>query len=244
LQSLQGLEVKIKRRVFMHKLNPNIYHGLSSESTLGDMARHLQSLLPVEIPVNYPIKPMFTNIEIEENIRNGMVALLDFMRLFYGLLAEISKQYDKPKPQSRLGKTPSIAVDFPFIYHARSILLNIGYNSKLNDNVLSFCGIKTLNPIICCEGMEATTKISMPKLISCIGFLNDCGMYFEGLDFDTPSHCMADDRPIEVTYPDNPVVLVGLKIMAVAQRDLQWKTKDEVFLRCDYHALASDLRKR
>jgi len=228
----------------MQKLNPNICNGLSSESTLGDMARHLQSLLPVEIPASYPIKSMFINIEIEENIRNGMVALLDFMRLFYGLLAENSKQYDKPKPQSRLGKTPSIAVDFPFIYHTKSVLLNIGYHSKLNENVLSFSGIKTLNPIICCEGMEATTKISMPKLIACISFLNDCGMYFEGIDFDTHSHNMADDRFIEVTYPDNPDVLVGLKIMAIAQRDLQWKTKDEVFMHCDYRALASDLRRR
>jgi len=221
----------------MHKLNPSIYDGLLGESTLGDISRHLKNLLPVEMPVSYPINSMFTNIETEENIRNGMIGLLDFMRLFYSLLAENNEQYDKPKSQSRLGKTPSIAVDFPFIYHAKSILLNIGYHSRLSDNVLSFSGIKTLNPIICCEGMEATTKISIPKLIGCISFLNDCGMYFEGIDFETPNPCIADNNLIEVTYPDNPDVLVGLKIMAIAQRDLPWKTKDEVFLRCDYRAL-------
>jgi len=228
----------------MDKSNHNIYNGLSSESALGDMVQHLKSLLPIEIPASYPIKPMFTNIESEENIRNGMIALLDFMRLLYDLLAENNKQYDKPKSQSRLGKTPSIAVDFPFLYHTKSVLLNIGYHGRLNDNVLSFSGIKTLNPIICCEGMEATTKISTPKLINCIGFLSDCGMYFEGIDSDTSNPCLADDKLIEATYPDNPDVLVGLKIMAIAQRDLQWKTKDEVFLRCDYRALANDLGRR
>jgi len=228
----------------MNKSNPNIYDGLSRESTLGDMARHLKNLLPVAIPKNYPVKSMFTNIENEENIRNGIIALLDFMRLFYDLLAESSEQYDKPKSQSRLGKTPSIAVDFPFIYHAKSVLLNIGYHGNLDDNVLSFSGLKTLNSIICCEGMEATTKISKPKLINCISFLGDCGMYFEGIDFDMPNLCMADDRLIEVTYPDNPDVLVGLKVMAKVQRELQWKTKDEIFLRCDYRALASDLGRR
>jgi len=228
----------------MNKPSLNIYDGLSSESTLGDMSRHLKNLLPVEIPASYPIKSMFTNIAVEESIQSGIIALLDFMRLFYDLLAESSEQYDKPKSQSRLGKTPSIAVDFPFVYHAKSVLLNIGYHGNLNDNVLSFNGIKTLNPIICCEGMEATTKISKPKLINYINFLSDCGMYFEGIDFDIQNPCMADDRLIEVTYPDNPDVLVGLKVMAIAQRELQWKTKDEIFLRCDYRALASDLRRR
>jgi len=101
--------------------------------------------------------------------------------------------------------------------------------------------LKTLNAIICCEGMEAMTKLSVPKMMNCIRFLCDCGIYFEGIDLDTSKPCTASERLIEVTYPDNPDVLVGLKIMAVAQRDLRWKTKEEVFLRCDYRALSSDL---
>jgi len=222
----------------MNKLD--MYSGLSSESTLGDMARHLKSLLPADAPTNYFIKPMFTSIESEESIKSGMIALLDFMRLFYDLLAENSQQYDKPKAPSRLGKKPSIAVDFPFIYHIKSVLLNIGYHGILRGNALSFSGLKTLVTIICCEGMEATTKISTPKLMDYIQFLSDCGMCFEGINLDTPKPCMANERLIEVTYPDNTDVLVGLKIMAVAQRKLQWKTKDEVFLRCDYRALSSD----
>ena len=51
---------------------------------------------------------------------------------------------------------------------------------------------------------------------------------------------MADKKSIEVTYPDNPAMLIGLKIMSIAQRDLQWKTKDEIFLRCDYRALTHE----
>jgi len=225
----------------MDKHKPNLYDGLSNETTLGGMAQHLKSLLPAEIPANIHISHMFTGIESENNIRSGIIALLDFMRLFYDLLAENSRQYEKPKPPSRLGKTPSIAVDFPFIYHAKSVLLNIGYHGVLDSNMLSFSGLKTLSTIICCEGMEATTKISAPKVMNCIRFLSDCGFYFEGIDLDTPNPCVANDRLIDITYPDNPDVLVGLKIMSVAQRDLRWKTKDEVFLRCDYHALSLDL---
>jgi len=55
-------------------------------------------------------------------------------------------------------------------------------------------------------------------------------MYFEGLE---------QGALIEVTYPDNPAVLTGLKIMSVAQREIKWKTKDEVFLRCNYCALSN-----
>jgi len=214
------------------------------EKTLKDVAQHLRGQLPTELPASYPINPMFTCIESEENIKSGMIALLDFMQLFYDLLAENSQRYDKPKSPCRLGKKPSIAVDFPFIYHTKSVLLNIGYHGILNGNALSFSGLKTLATIICCEGMEATTKMSAPKLMDCIIFLSDCGMCFEGINLDTPKSCMANERLIEVTYPDNTDVLVGLRIMAVAQRNLQWKTKDEVFLRCDYRALSSDLKMR
>ena len=224
-----------------HRLGYN--NGLSKEKSLDEVALFFRSQLPSEIPTSYPISSMFTSIESEENIRKGVIALLDFMRLFYELLAENGEQYEKPKSLSRIGKMPSLAVDFPFIYHTKSVLLNIGYHGTLSGNALSFCGIKTLATIICCEGMEATTRISVPKLVECITFLNDCGMYFEGFNFDTPKPCTASERLIEVTYPDNPDILVGLKIMAVAQRDLRWKTKDEVFLRCDYRALSSDLKR-
>jgi len=228
----------------MSEYTPNINDSLSNVKTLRDMAQYLRSQLPAEIPADYLIRPMFTNIESEENIQKGIIALLDFMRLFYDMLAENSEQYDKPKSASRLGKNPSIAVDFPFIYHVKSVLLNIGYHGIPNSNVLSFCGLKTLATIICCEGMEAMTKISTPKLMNCIRFLSDCGMYFEGIDIDMPKSRLANEVLIEASYPDNPYVLIGLKIMAVAQRDLQWKTKDEVFLRCDYRALSSDLKRR
>jgi len=202
---------------------------LPPDATLKDMALHLKSQLPTNIPTNYPILPMFTNIATVGEIKRGITAFTDFMGLFYNLLAEDSQNYDKPRSLSRPGKPPSIAVDFPLIYHTKSVLLNIGYHGILSNNVLSFSNLKTINTIICCEGMEAETKISTPKLMTCISFLNDCGMDFEGLHNDTL---------IEVTYPDNPDVLLGIKIMATAQRDLKWKTKDEVFLRCDYHALS------
>jgi len=208
-------------------------------NTISDMARYLKSLLPAEIPVKYSIKPMFTSIESEENIRNGILALKDFMNLFYDLLIEGSESYEKSRSTND-NRNPSIAVDFPFIYHTRSVLLNIGYHSALNGDALIFSGLKTLAPIICCEGMEATTKISVPKLMGCLRFLNECGMYFEGFDLDAAKPDTAGERLIEVTYPDNPNLLTGLKIMAVAQRDLPWKTNDEIFLRCDYRALTMD----
>jgi len=209
--------------------------------TLGDMARYLQNLLPAEIPAGYSIKPMFTCIENEENIQNGILALKDFMTLFYDLLIEDSIKYEKPKSvNGNADRKPSLAVDFPFIYHVKSVLLNIGYHSILSDGVLTFSGLKTLATIICCEGMEATTRISTPKLMGCLRFLNECGMYFDGLNLDADKPNMAREKHVEVTYPDNPNVLTGLKIMAVAQRDLPWKTNDEIFLRCDYRALTND----
>jgi len=211
---------------------------MQNVKTFGDMARYLKNLMPVEIPADYSIKPMFINIESEENIRNGVLALRDFMSLFYDLLIEDSEKYEKPKSKNdKPDRNPSLAVDFPFIYHAKSVLLNIGYHSVLNGSTLTFSGLKTLTPIICCEGMEAMTKISAPRLMGCLRLLNECGMYFEGFDIDAVKSYMKNEILVEVTYPDNPAVLTGLKVMAVAQRELRWKTKDEIFLRCNYRAL-------
>jgi len=208
--------------------------------TFKDMAQYLKSLLPLEIPADYTISPMFTSIASEENIKNGIHALKDFMALFYGLLIEDSSKYEKPSTiDKKINRAPSLAVDFPFIYHTKSVLLNIGYHSVLSTDALIFSGLKTLTPIICCEGMEAMSKISVPKLMSCMRFFSECGMYFEGCCLDGVKPNMANETLIEVTYPDNPSFLTGLKIMSVAQRDLKWKTKDEVFLRCDYRALAN-----
>ena len=209
--------------------------------TFSDMARYFRNLLPAEIPINYAIKPMFTSIESEENIRNGVLALKEFMDLFYDLLIKDGKKYEKPKSlKVKPDRNTSYPVDFPFIYHIRSVLLNIGYHGKLNDGILIFYGLEKLSPIICCEGMQATTKISTPKIINCLRFLNECGIFFEGFDIDTEKSIMADKRPVEVTYLDNPSMLTGLKIMAIAQRDLQWKTKDEIFMRCDYRSLSNE----
>jgi len=223
-------------------MEKNSSTNLSKEKNLSDMAQYLKNLLPTEIPADYSIKPIFTNIEVEENIRNGILALKDFMSLFYGLLIEDSERYEKPKSTNdKTDRNPSLAVDFPFIYHVKSVLLNIGYHSVLNGGVLTLSGLKNLTPIICSEGMEASSKISVPKLMGCLNFLNECGMYFDGLELDDVKSYMAGERLVEITYPDNPAALTGLKIMAVAQRDILWKTNDEIFLRCDYRALSNDI---
>ena len=222
----------------MNKMKSVFENDFSTIKTLGDMAGYIKNLLPSEIPADYAIKPIFTSIEREVNIRNGILALKDFMNQLYDIIIEDGEKYDKPKPTFiPAGKKPSIPIDFPFIYHIKSVLLNIGYNSDLKDGVLTFSGLKTLTPIICCEGMPAMSKISAPKLLACLRFLNECGMYFEGLNLDAEKLNMASEVYIEVMYPDNPVLLTGLKIMSVAQRDLKWKTYDEIFLRCDYSAL-------
>ncbi|MCL1807396.1 MAG: hypothetical protein FWG31_06815 [Oscillospiraceae bacterium] len=206
---------------------------------LAGMARYLKNLLPSEIPAGYSVNPMFTKIESEETIRNGVFAFRGFIDQLYDLLIADGEQYEKPNAKN-LQRPPSLAVDTPFIYHVRSVLLNLGYHSRVSGDSLTFCGLKTLTPIICCEGMEATSKISAPRLMECLRFLSGCGIYFEGIDLDAAKPVITHDEWIEATYPDNPALLTGLKIMAVAQRDLRWKTNDEIFLRCDYRALSND----
>ncbi len=212
-------------------------------NTISDMARYIKNIIPPNIPETYTIKASFIHISGEENIRSGILAFRNFLYLICDRLIADGSVYDKPIKNSQNNVShPSLPVSFPFLNNVKSILFNIGYHGELleNDGVILLDDLKLLTSVIGVDGGQMKAKISVPKLLEALEFLTICGICFNGIDIDDQTLDITKGTSIEIAYPDNPVMLIGLKVMAIAQKDLYAKGNHDIFLRCDYRVLKED----
>ena len=200
------------------------------QKTLKDMAKFLQNLLPPEIPETFAVGAMFLDISDEYSIRKGTLAFRDFMFQLYSRLITEDVPFDKPKKETHaFTDNTSIAASYPFICNIAVILTNIGLHGMLNESrdaiILDNVQILTANNNI------SNMKIPAVRIIECLRFLTDCGICIDGIDFSANKPDLLTHQPLVISYPENSLMLTGLKVMAIAQRD--------VLLRCDYRALAN-----
>ena len=208
------------------------------QKTVKDMAAFLQNLLPPKIPKTYTVDPIFYAISDEESIRKGVSAFRDFMCRIYDRLITESDILDKPKKEAHaFSDNTSIAASYPFICNIAVILLNIGLHGALNDSgdALLLDNIQALTA----ENIISNTKIPDSRKIKCIQFLTDCGICFNGIDLSGKKPDMTPLGLAEISYPKNPAMLTGLKVMATAQKNLTTSTIQDILLRCDYRVLAN-----
>lgn len=198
---------------------------------LQDVARYLKEIMTPEINEVYTINPIFSNVSDEDSIREGVVALRAFLVRFYDVLYTKSDLYDNCKKVSHeYENRTTLSVYYPFLHHVSTILKNIGYQGIPVDNGLALaCGNTIFNG-----------KLSVTKNLECLRFLADCGICIDGMDINEKKQNLSNIKTIKVTYPDNPSMLIGLKVMAIAELDHRTLTNQDVFLRCDYRALKKD----
>ncbi len=210
------------------------------QHTISDMARYIKNIIPSNIPETYAIKEMFKQISTEENIRNGITAFRDFLYLICDRLIDDGSIYDRPvKDTQNNDSHPSLPVSYPFLNNVKSILFNIGYNGELTENGESILlnDLKLLTSVIGVDGGQMRAKISLPKLMEVLKFLTYCGVYFDGIDLDVGLLDLAKVESLKISYPNNSAMLIGLKVMAIAKKELYTKGNHDIFLRCDYRVL-------
>ena len=211
------------------------------QKSLSEMAAFIKGLIPRTIPESYELLPEFERIADEKTVKNSIIAFRDFMLGLYDRLIADAHLYESPqkveKPEN--ATHTSTAGNHPLLTHTKSILINIGYHGQLdeNGNSLVFTDMQSLTTVISVDGSVKRAKISAPKIIESLKFLENCGVCFTGIDLKAKKPDILNINTLIITYPDNPAVLIGLKAMAVAQRDLQLVGNDDIFLRCDYRAL-------
>lgn len=214
--------------------------------TLKDMAKHLKNVITPEIPEAYGINPMFESISNEENIREGVLAFRNFMYQLCDVLIADADLYDNHKKNAHeFDDRVTISVYFPFLHNVRYLLLNIGYHGELTESIGSLIvGNDIFN-----------TKIPVSKSIECLRFLTDCGILIDGINLDDKKTDLLKVERIEISYPDNPVMLMGLKVMAIAEvefgtngnklevnklESISYSRFSDILLRCDYIVLENN----
>jgi len=199
--------------------------------TLQDVAKYLREIMVPGTQEAYAINPIYTETLPEENIRKGVLVFRSFLVRLYDVLYEKGAIYDNSKKVAHeYENRTSLSVYYPFLHNVSTILMNIGYHGKLVENEQAIvCGNNLFNE-----------RLSVAKNLECLRFLTDCGICIEGMDLNIKKQNLSDIKTIRITYPDDPMMLTGLKVMAIAETDHGTLVNQDVFLRCDYRALKKD----
>jgi len=195
------------------------------QKPISEYAKYLKNLLPVNIPETYALKPIFANVAEEKEIRDGVIAFRDFMALFFDCLILEGHRYAEPKKT----KNPT---SYPFLHSLNQLLIDIGYHSKYSENGDSLL----LTEISVFQAPKPSVPVS--KQMEYLRFLMLCGFVFQGIDLKAKRFSILDEVII-VSYPSNPIMLTGLKALAIADIELRPRrySNDDNLLRCDYRLL-------
>lgn len=215
------------------------------QKTISEMAQFIKELIPTGTLEEYTLKPKLESVACEETIRNGVLAFREFLYKLYDCLIADGGLYENPpkklKNDDSSHDVSSLAVGWPFINNATSILINIGYNGELTENDDSMMLIKwQLTSVIDPQGGSVKQNISGPKVVESLRFLASCGLNFSGIDLDVKKPDLTKINLLRISYPDNPAMLTGLKVMAIAHNELSSKNDYYVFQRCDYRILRNE----
>jgi hypothetical protein len=202
---------------------------------INEVAAFLKKLIPADIPEFYTLKPRFENLASGEQIRNGVVAFRDFLYLFFDCLVTDGHLFAKPP------KNPGSMTDYPFLSNIACLLVEIGYHGKLSENgdSLLITEIPSCTASIDANGKRKSPNISAVNMTECLRFLSLCGFVFNGTDSEAKTFNISETRPLEASYPNNPIMLTGLKAMAVADKEMRKRRgwNDNAVLGCDYRLL-------
>jgi len=211
--------------------------------TLGDMAKHLKNVITSEIPETYEVNPMFSHISNEEDVRDGVLAFRNFMYRLCDVLIVEGDSYDNHKKNAhQFDDRVTISVYFPFLHNVKCLLLNIGYHGVLTENAGALIALNNI----------FNTKIPISKSIDCLLFLTKCGILIDGINLNDKKLDISNVERIKISYPDNPAMLTGLKVMAIAELEFDTHVNNfegnkyntisycrfsDILLRCDYSIL-------
>lgn len=216
--------------------------GDPMQKPLQELVKYLKANILTEIPEAYVINPMFSYIAEEGRIRNGILAYREFLYQLFDSIITDADLFDKPKKiADKTTDTINLSLEYPFLRNLAMVLIHIGIHAEFSQSSDSL----VLNGSQLHTALKGT-RIS--KAIEYLQYLTNCGIYFSGIDLAGNKPNLSNAEILEVTYPDNPNMLIGLKVMAIAQLKaskcgLKLETGsygadlDTIFLRCDYRAL-------
>lgn len=199
--------------------------------TLQDVASYLKEITVPKTQEAYSIKPAYTNVSDEDSIRQGVLKFRAFLIRLYDTLYSTGQEYDNCKKVAHeYENRTSLSVYYPFLHNVSTILLKAGYYGTLEKG----------HALICSGDAVINKKLPATQNYKCLKFLTDCGICIDGIDQSDKKQNLSDIKTIKITYSDDPDMLTGLKVMAIAEVDYGTLVNQDVFLRCDYSVLKKD----
>lgn len=199
--------------------------------TLQDVASYLKEIMVPATHESYAINPEYINDIPEENIRKGVLEFRAFLIRLYDVLYAKGDIYDNcNKVAHEYENRTTLSVYYPFLHNVSTILMNIGYHGVLVDN----------SQTLVCANAIFNKNLSAAKNLECLLFLTDCGICIDGIDLNNKKQNLFDINKVYITYQDNPMMLTGLKVMAIAEIEHGSLANQDIFLRCDYRVLKKD----
>jgi len=204
------------------------------QKSLREIARYLKNIIPSEIPETYTIKPMFKNISDEENIRKGIIVFRGFLYRLCDYLIVNDNLYDKPKKIAHpFSDRVSLSANYPFLRNMSEVMISIGINGELNKS----------GDLLTVDGNQFRihlAKTPVVKIIECLRCLVDNGLCISGVDLIEKKVNLSEFKMLEVSYPDAPSILTGIKVMAKAKEEFEGTDLYGIFLRCDYRVIMDE----
>jgi len=213
-------------------------HGPVTQLTIDELAKYLRKLIPANIPESYALKNRFKSVANESGIIDGVVAYRNFLYVFNDRLMSDGHSHFK------LRTNPKKDTDYPLLYSITDLLADIGYYGKLAENgdAMLITELPSFTVSIDEKGRKKQPRNSAVKLTEALRFLALCGFDFHGIDLNEKKFSISEGLPIEVCYPDTPILLTGLKVISIADIELRVKRYKTDFnhdnlLLCDYRLL-------
>ena len=99
----------------------------------------------------------------------------------------------------------------------------MGYHGKLvkKGSSLLITELPLCNAQVDGNGKKKPPKIPISAQIECFRFLAICGFVLAGVDLDAKTHNISEAQPLEVSYPNNPILPTGLKALSIADMELR-----------------------
>lgn len=199
--------------------------------TLQDVAGYIKTIMPPEPQEPYAISSVFEAVAPAEKVREGVSALRAFLCRLYDAVAEKGEAFDSHKKVAHEYENRiTLSGYYPFLHNVKTALMKMGYQGVLSENAQA---------LLCDTGIW-NEKLSAVRNMETLCFLSDCGIGIGGLDLDAKKPNLSDGQTITICYPENPAMLTGLKVMAIAEIDYRTLANQDVFMRCDYRALATE----
>lgn len=209
------------------------------QKSIPEIGAFLKQMVPARIPDLWTLKPRFRNMACARDIPEGIIAYRDFLYCLCDRLIQEGEEYFSLK------KKPSSPTDYPLLIILTDLLCDIGYYGELKPGEQTLLVDRLPSFLPSAEEGRGKPRNSAVKLKAALRFLEICGFEFYPMDLSAKRPVLFQGYPLEVRYPDAPLLPVGLKVLSVADKELRerrYKTdlNRDNLLRCDYSLLISE----